>query len=260
MLPKMVEIKEIIEESRDVKTFVLDAPWLRGSLPGQFLMVWVPDAGERPMSLSSENSISVKRVGRVSSKLHELEEGELIGIRGPYGRGFEITEGQSLLISGGMGVAPISFLAEKLDDFVALVGARTGDELVLLRKFSRGEILISTEDGSEGRRGVVTDLLEEVDPRDFSSIYACGPDGMLRRVLDLAKELNILERLQLSVERYFKCGIGVCGSCVLDPSGVRVCKEGPVFRGNEVFESEIGRYRRDASGRRIWYGGDSKGI
>ncbi|MBC7114290.1 MAG: dihydroorotate dehydrogenase electron transfer subunit, partial [Archaeoglobi archaeon] len=238
----------------------LDAPWLRGSIPGQFVMVWIPDAGERPMSLSSENSISVKRVGRFSSRLHELEEGELIGIRGPYGRGFEILDGPSLLISGGMGVAPLSFLAEKLDDFVALIGAKSRDEIVLLRKFSKGETLISTEDGSEGIRGVVTDLLREVDPKEFSSIYACGPDGMLRKILDIAKELNILERLQLSVERYFKCGIGVCGSCVLDPSGVRVCREGPVFRGDEIFESEIGRYRRDASGRRIWYGGDSKRI
>jgi len=260
MLPKMVEIREIVEEGRDAKTFVLEAPWLKGSLPGQFVMVWIPEIGERPMSLSSENSITVKRIGRVSSKLHEMREGELIGIRGPYGRGFEICDGRALLIAGGMGAAPLAFLAERLDDFTALVGARTRDELVLLRKFSKGEVLVATEDGSEGLRGLVTDLMEEVELREYDAIYACGPDGMLRRILDRAKELNMLQKLQISVERYFKCGIGVCGSCVLDPSGVRVCKEGPVFRGEEIFESEIGRYRRDASGRRVWYGGDSERI
>jgi dihydroorotate dehydrogenase electron transfer subunit len=258
MLPRMVEIKEIIEEGRDAKTFILDAPWLKGATPGQFLMVWIPEIGERPMSLSSSTSITVKRVGRVTSRLHDMKEGDFIGIRGPYGRGFEISDGKSLLIAGGMGSAPLAFLSERVNKFTALIGARTKDDLVLLRKFSKGELLIATEDGSEGRKGFVTDLIDEIEMKVYDAIYACGPDGMLREILDRAKELNILHKLQISVERYFKCGIGVCGSCVLDPSGVRVCKEGPIFRGEEVFDSEIGRYRRDASGRRVKYGNSKR--
>lgn len=156
-------------------------------------------------------------------------------------------------MAGGIGTPPLAFLASearrrglRVESFV---GARSRDGLTLLRLFRRaGPLRIATDDGSAGHRGFVTDL---VDPETYDQVYACGPEPMLAALLKRAGSRRA-GRLQLSVERYMKCGIGLCGSC--DLAGRRVCAEGPVFRGDALQGTELGRYWRDAAGRRVFSG------
>ena len=96
----------------------------------------------------------------------------------------------------------------------------------------------------------MTVLLKEVDLHAFDHICVCGPEPMMRAVLHRLDEEGIAERGLFSRHRYIKCGVGLCGSCAIDPSGLRVCREGPVLRGDQLAGSEFGRFMRDASGRK----------
>jgi dihydroorotate dehydrogenase electron transfer subunit len=133
----------------------------------------------------------------------------------------------------------------------AIVGAKTKPELVLGKKMSivANRMYITTDDGSQGRQGTVLDELKEVlKEHEFDCVYACGPERMLYGVALLCKENGA--DCQLSLERYMKCGFGVCGSC--DIGGKLVCKDGPVFKGEEALSfEEFGKSHRDGSGMKI---------
>jgi len=247
------KIVEVIEEAPDIKTFIFD---FKGkAIPGQFVMVWLPDIDEKPMSLSyvKKFGITVKRVGEFTEKLHELEEGDSIGFRGPYGRGFKIEGGKLLFVAGGIGIAPIAPLVEEATregrEATVVIGARTKNELIFIErmKATGAEVILATDDGSTGIKGTVIDALM-LRKENFDQCFACGPEKMLIKVLEYAKARKI--STQLSLERYFKCGIGICGSCALDDKGLLVCRDGPVFYDYEL-DGEFGKYKRDASGRRI---------
>ncbi|MCX9015285.1 MAG: dihydroorotate dehydrogenase electron transfer subunit, partial [Candidatus Methanoperedens sp.] len=105
--------------------------------------------------------------------------------------------------------------------------------------------LVATDDGSAGMKGYVTGLLDDVDAGKFDMIYCCGPEPMMKKVLDRVPP----EKAQFSLHRYFKCGIGVCGACCID--GLRVCKDGPVFRGDVLKETEFGKFKRDGCGCKV---------
>ena len=253
--PIETKIVEIIEESESTKTFLLDAPWLVDPIPGQYLMVWIKGVDEIPMSLSSNDSITVQRVGNATSALLEYKIDDNIGLRGPYGNGFELMGESIVLVAGGMGAAPLAFLADRARnrglEVTTILGAKKKNELLFLDRFKRvGDALVSTDDGSYGDAGSVTGLLEVVSLEGYDQIYTCGPEAMMSKVLRICEDLKITSRLQLSIQRYIKCGIGLCGSCCIDPSGLRACKEGPVFTGDQLSGSEFGVYIRDASGRR----------
>jgi dihydroorotate dehydrogenase electron transfer subunit len=247
-LPRTVTIRDIVKETPKIRTFHLSESFR--FTPGQFVMVWVPGVDEIPMALSGKNSISVQEVGDATSAMFALKEGDLLGIRGPFGQGFSV-QGMVLAIAGGIGSAPLLPLAMEGHVGVFLLGAGTEKDLPF-RKALRGKtaLKIATDDGSEGRRGPVTVLLDRVDLQAFDHICVCGPEPMMRAVLKSLHDEGIADRGQFSLHRYMKCGVGLCGSCAIDPTGLRVCREGPVIRGDRLVGSEFGTYSRDASGRR----------
>ncbi|MCZ7393151.1 MAG: dihydroorotate dehydrogenase electron transfer subunit [Candidatus Methanoperedens sp.] len=246
MKPVNVAITKVVEETPTIRTFFFDTSF--ELIPGQFVMVWIRGVDEIPMALSYENAITVQKVGHATSALFELGECDSLGIRGPFGNGFEIKKGHILLIAGGVGAAPLAPLAEKTGSagikVTTLLGAKTKDELLFRERFEAvGEMRIATDDGSEGERGFVTELLEARER--YSQIYCCGPEAMMKKVLDEVAP----SKAQFSLHRYIKCGIGICGACCVD--GLRVCRDGPVFSGEVLKNTEIGVYRRNECGERV---------
>lgn len=247
-MPIGVTLKAIIQETPSIRTFVMDREI--DARPGQFVMVWVPGVDEVPMALSSPSSITVQKVGDATAALFAMREGDRIGIRGPYGNGFPVT-GRTLAIAGGVGASPLLPLVAtgQVDTF--LLGAKTASELLFADRIREAAtLMVATDDGTAGHHGFVTDLIPRVDLADFSHICVCGPEVMMAAVLAILDQEGCAERGRFSLHRYMKCGVGLCGSCCIDPHGLRVCRDGPVFSGDVLLESEFGRYARDASGQR----------
>jgi dihydroorotate dehydrogenase electron transfer subunit len=202
--------------------------------PGQFIMVWLPRVDEKPFSLVDAEpvTITVARVGSFTEKLHRLRIGDKIWLRGPLGHGFELRGEHILLIGGGYGVAPLAFLAQRAvggrQRVTAVIGARSVADLVFPQRFAElgCSVVLATEDGSAGAWGLATDAAEPLLERDeIDAVYACGPEAMLDKVLELCRGRGL--SCQLSLEEYIRCGLGVCGSCQRE--GVLVCRDGPVF-------------------------------
>ncbi|AGF97169.1 Dihydroorotate dehydrogenase electron transfer subunit [Methanosarcina mazei Tuc01] len=257
MLPLNATITQIIEESPLIRTFFFDHKF-EDMEPGQFVMVWVRGVDEVPMGLSRNNSITVQKVGEATSKLFELKEGDSFGLRGPFGKGFTLpAKGEKvLIIAGGVGAAPLSPYAEAASaagaEVNTVLGARSEEHLLFEGRFEAlGNAYVSTDDGSKGVKGFVTDVLKNLDVTSYDRIAVCGPEIMMASVFRFLEEREVLEKSEFSLHRYFKCGIGVCGACCIDRSGLRVCKDGPVFSGTQLIGSELGKYSRDASGRRV---------
>jgi dihydroorotate dehydrogenase electron transfer subunit len=231
-LPRPTKIAEVIEENAQVKTFVLETAV--EAAPGQFIMVWLPRVDEKPFSLVDADpvTITVARVGPFTEKLHQLRIGDRIWFRGPLGQGFELKGEHILLMGGGYGVAPLAFLAQRAVGtgrrVTAAIGAQSKADLVFPERFAElgCSMVLATEDGSAGTQGLATDVAESLlDGREVDAVYACGPEAMLNRVLELCRGHGL--SCQLSLENYMRCGLGVCGSCQRE--GMLVCRDGPVF-------------------------------
>jgi len=232
--------------------------------PGQFLMLWIPGVDEIPLSiLDAKNglvSVVVKNVGEATRALHKKKVSELIGVRGPFGNGFTLEEGRILMVSGGTGAAPILLLAKKLAStatrLVFVIGAKTRDELLFVneskRLFGKGKmhVIVTTEDGSYGVKGLATTPLQSLLAKErFDTVYTCGPEMMMLKIFDLVEKYGIA--LEASFERLMRCAIGLCGSCVIGK--YRVCRDGPVFTTEHLREitNEFGISKRDFNGRKI---------
>lgn len=253
MRPLSAVITEVVSETPTITTLRTDIE--PDGEPGQFVMVWVRGLDEVPMALSYPNGITVQNVGEATEALSGMEVGDSIGIRGPLGTGFELAGSRIMLIAGGVGGAPLLPLARQAQsggmDVTTLIGARTSGELLFEEQFSKcGEISVATDDGSKGYHGFITGLMENFDLAGYDRFYVCGPELMMKNVLDILNKSGLAGKSQFSMHRYFKCGIGVCGACTIDPTGLRVCKDGPVFSGDMLVDSELGRYHRDASGKK----------
>jgi dihydroorotate dehydrogenase electron transfer subunit len=232
-------------------------------LPGQFFMIKVRESPgillRRPLSAHRVSRGALEffyeAVGKGTQMLSVRKPQESIDLLGPLGNGFDCRLATSvdrklILVAGGMGVAPLVFLAEKLTQLKAKsrkkqVGGRTGKILVLLGARTKEQLLcekefkkigcdvkIATDDGSAGFQGRVTELLEEslsTSSYRLSAIYACGPQPMLKEVCRISSEKGI--PAQVSLEAHMACGIGACLGCVVSTKDgyLRVCKEGPVF-------------------------------
>lgn len=246
--PVIVTITRVRNETANIRSFFFDQPFVFN--PGQFVMVWVPGVDEIPMALSSLNSITVQNVGDATSALFTLEPGDKIGIRGPFGNGF--TQGEKVLaIAGGVGAAPLLPLVRADCVMTMLLGAKTESELLFLDQLDEcTDVVIATDDGSQGHKGFVTSLLDDLNLALYDRVAVCGPEVMMRSVLAKVTEKGLEHKTEFSLHRYMKCGMGVCGSCCIDPSGLRVCRDGPVFPGTVLQKSEFGHYMRDASGRK----------
>jgi dihydroorotate dehydrogenase electron transfer subunit len=247
-LPVQVSLTEIKNETPSIKTFFFDRSF--SFEPGQFVMVWVPGVDEIPMALSSANSITVQKAGDATGAMFELEAGASLGIRGPFGNGF--TQGERMLvIAGGVGAAPLLPLARSDCVMTMLLGARTEKELLFVDQLDEStDVIIATDDGTLGQHGFVTDLIKDISLAAYDRIAVCGPEPMMRAVLSTIDSLGFSPKTEFSLHRYMKCGAGICGSCCIDPDGLRVCRDGPVFSGEQLKKSEFGHYSRDASGRK----------
>jgi dihydroorotate dehydrogenase electron transfer subunit len=255
-LPAVVRIERVVKETPSIRTFRFSKEFLFH--PGQFVMVWVPGVDEIPMALSSPSSISVQKVGEATEALFSCGAGDEIGLRGPFGNSFP-EEGEILAICGGIGAAPLLHLARTDHVHTFLLGARSEEELPFVDLLDEcTNLLLATDDGSMGYEGRVTDLLDAghlVDLKKFDAVCSCGPEAMMKTVWDRLSAAGRTERGYFSLHRYMKCGIGICGSCCIDPEGLPVCTEGPVFRGDQLEGSEFGRYTRDGCGRKEHFPG-----
>jgi len=262
---RIVKIQEIKTESPTVKTFTFQDKLCGKAEPGQFVMVWIPGIDEIPISLSTITpnglaSITVAQVGEATKALHQGKRGEVLGIRGPYGKGFTLTSGNIMIAGGGTGLVPLMPLTEKLvkpaTKLTFLLGAKTKDELLFLDRINQtlsktnAEIVATTEDGSYGLKGIVTNQAEQrLVKEKFDMIYACGPEQMMHKMFLLAERYHL--PFQASLERIMRCAIGLCGSCVIGK--LRVCKDGPVLTSEQLrtIKEEFGKFKRDFQGRKI---------
>lgn len=241
-LPYPIKIKAITVENSYTKTFVL-AESLNAK-PGQFVMAWLPGHQDKPFSLAGANPIklTVAAVGPFSRAVHNLGIDDTLWVRGPLGQPYQlpVEPAHILVIGGGYGVAPLLFLAKQAQksghQVSAIVGAKSKADLLLAQNFRASDVALwlTTEDGSMGQKGVVTDAI----PRVFESssakpnrVYACGPPGMLQAVADCCKIETI--SVQVSWEAHMRCGIGLCGSCEVG-RGWLTCLDGPVFTFNPL--------------------------
>jgi len=265
---RTVVIEQIIFETPTVKTFVFKDKISSNARPGQFLMVWIPRTEELPMSVmvcdrKEHAAITIRKLGFGSSALFDKRVGDVIGIRGPYGNQFKISKDTKkvLLIGGGTGLVPLLRLATMLNvakvDTTVIIGARSKKEVFFEKKAhdlldkTKHKVIISTEDGSYGIKGNATDaMLFIIKKETFDTVYTCGPELMMKKVFDIGSA-NALS-VQASLERYMKCGIGICASCCI---GDRlVCKDGTVFNEKQLsVMAEFGKIYRDKSGRRVEY-------
>jgi dihydroorotate dehydrogenase electron transfer subunit len=198
--------------------------------------------------------------------LAERRARDVLDITGPHGRPFPVPRDpvSCLLVGGGYGSAPLFPLASRLRDRRCsvdfLLGAATGDRVfgALTARRTARTATVTTEDGSLGARGVVTDMMGQIIHEARTDVvYACGPMPMLRQVTSLARRYDI--PVQVAVEELMACGVGVCMTCVLPVAGtdgitrmVRACTDGPVFRGEQVRWDDVGTIPFDAFGAPGW--------
>jgi dihydroorotate dehydrogenase electron transfer subunit len=227
--------------------------------PGHFVTLGIggEESGlvlRRAFAIHQVQSRGVYVKGNGTRWLSERRRHDVVDIVGPLGRPFVQPKERvnCVLIGGGYGSAPLFMLAEQLRErgcrVDVLMGASTEEKLfgVLELKRLASTLTITTDDGSLGERGLVTDVLPELMTRvDAAVVYACGPMPMLASVADISTRLRVYS--QCAVEEAMACGIGVCMTCVLPVMGedgvirmLRSCTEGPVFRGDRVLWSEVG--------------------
>jgi dihydroorotate dehydrogenase electron transfer subunit len=234
----------------DVFRLTVHAPEIvAAAAPGQFVMVQVSSSLDpllqRPFSIHSRGadgslSLLFKVVGRGTALLAKARPGDALHLLGPFGKGFDLSASDKpvCLIGGGMGIAPLLFLAQELPGRkYALLGARNHDELSPLAKAFAElgcAVQLATDDGSLGHHGFIPDLLDEVLP-DVSRVCTCGPNPMMRGVARKCRAAGV--PCQVSLETHMACGLGACLGCAVPGRNghyIHVCKEGPVFTTEEL--------------------------
>ncbi len=259
----MVRLERVSDETPSIRSFWFSDVSLHRAHPGQFAMVWVPGVDEVPMSVLAthegrEAGVVIKKGGPVSLALWEKKAGDKFWVRGPYGHPYAVGHHHKILIvGGGTGLVPLISLLVHIRgrDITLITGARTASELLFkdwLIKESiehKLRLVFATDDGTYGEKSQVPRVVEQVLQKErFEAIYTCGPEPMMKQVYDLAQEKRC--HIQVSLERVFKCGIGICAACVIGP--YLVCHDGPVFSETELSGMpEFGHERRDLSGKRV---------
>jgi dihydroorotate dehydrogenase electron transfer subunit len=223
--------------------------------PGQFVMIRTGKSKDpllrRPFSIHQTSSsgriqILFKVTGRGTALLAHCKEGETLSVFGPLGHGFQIDSRKAAcLIGGGMGIAPMLFLAKRLcqikkttDTDLIILGGRNRVEIEpLLADFHSLDIgvMVATDDGSLGRHGLVTDVMKTVSLPNTCTIYTCGPKPMMKEVFRLCQKTKI--GCQVCVESAMACGMGACLGCNIAAKNsryVHVCSDGPVFNAEDL--------------------------
>jgi len=264
---RTVKIAGIQDETSKIKSFTFRDKLCANAKPGQFVMIWIPNVDEVPMSLSalrpdeSNAAVTVENVGEATKALHGMKVGDIIGLRGPFGNSYTTSKRHNVMVvGGGTGLASLAPLTEKLLQekirITLMIGAKTRGDLLFLDRLNQlvskvnGRVIATTEDGSYGLEGLVTTHAEKVLSRGkkFDMIYSCGPEQMMYKMFQLSEKLRA--PFQASLERFMRCAIGICGTCVIGK--YRVCRDGPIFSGQQLREvkEEFGHFRRGFDGRK----------
>ena len=265
LIPYVGIVTEITQQTPDVKTFRVEAPGggkLFEHKPGQCAMLSVPGISEAMISITSSPTnteymeFSVKKCGCLTEWLHAMEVGQMITVRGPYGRHFPVYDellGKNLLIiAGGIGLAPvrsvINYVRDNRDKFgtVDIVyGSRSKDDLVYYKEiidewmntegFRVHLTIDNPQEGWDGHVGFVPNYVKELAPDLDKTVLMCGPPIMIKFTLGGLMDLGFQkEQIYTTMELRMKCGIGKCGRCNI--GNKYVCKDGPVFRFDELDE------------------------
>ena len=264
-IPKLGVVTDIRVDTPDIKTFRVEAIGggraVEHYLPGQCAMLSIPGVGEAMFSITSSPTLteyqefSIKKCGCLTSWLHQMEPGQQITIRGPYGNGFPVKtdlKGKNLLfIAGGVGLAPlhsvINYVLDNRADFGTvdvLYGSRSADDLLDLDEIQNSWMkkdinvhltIDRPQDGWDGHVGFVPNYVTELGFDPDKNVLVCGPPIMIKFVLQALSELGF-ERTQVytTMELKMKCGVGKCGRCNI--GNKYVCKDGPVFRFDQLDE------------------------
>jgi NAD(P)H-flavin reductase len=266
LLPFAATIKWIRKETRDTWTYALkindrEIERVYRFLPGQFNMLYVPGIGESAISISSGTSDrdvlhTLRVAGDVTTAISKMSEGDVIGVRGPFGRGWPMEETENrnvMIIAGGVGIAPLRSVIRSLSaerrscpgKDIILYGAKTPKDVIYRDEFPRYREIFQVfltvdkadpEEYWKGEVGLVTRLLAKAsfDPLE-TTVFICGPEVMMQSTIkDLLLRGVPGEKIFLSMERNMNCGMGICGHCFFGPKFV--CKDGAVFRYTEVEE------------------------
>lgn len=215
--------------------------------PGQFVEVQVNSDSKvllrRPISINdvdsqtNEISLIIQTVGQGTKELAKINEGEEINLVYPLGNGFNIEGENPLLVGGGVGIAPLLYLAKNFHAKgikpKVLLGFRSQEQLIDLKEYEKyADVYISTQDGSVGSKGLVTE--NEIFTQSYDTIYTCGPTPMMKAISDYSLKNNI--KCYASLENKMACGIGACLCCVQNTTEGHkcTCTEGPVFNVKDI--------------------------
>ena len=243
---EILKIESVITHSSEIKSFLIRNERLaKAYRPGMFVIIWLPDIDFLPMSISNIEGnlieITVQKIGEGTKKLFELNKGDSVGIRGPFGNYWNYDDANDILIvGGGMGIAALTSLIEPLKqnkkNVTVTIGAKDKESLIFTERLLEliPNTLCSTDDGSIGKKCFVTDTLEEIlSLNSIDLIITCGPEVMMKKVIEIAELKNI--KVQASLERKMKCGMGLCGSCCIgEKNDVSICKTGPIFSSSDL--------------------------
>lgn len=259
-IPKTYKIIRVRQENPTMVTLVFDCDFQ--ARPGQFVNMWIPRLDEKPLSVAysdgKELHITIADVGPFSHAATQLKAGDQAGLRGPYGTMFMWKPKQKIaMVGGGFGSAPLFYAAtEAIKDDCEIdfiIGARAKDLLIYtedIKKLKNTTLHLATDDGSEGHKGYNVEILEKLmKEKKFDLVMTCGPELMMVAARKLA-DANDTD-IQVSLERYMRCGFGLCGQCAVDDIGDRICTKGPIV-SSEYLKSvtEFGVYHRDRLGKK----------
>jgi len=230
---KKVQVDEMLDVACDFKLIRTNAGFYAS--PGQFVFAWIPGPGEKPFSVMDDNplTLGVLERGPFTHAIDSLKKGDSFYIRGPYGKSLDVdSSDEHVLVGGGCGIAGIYLIAKSASEshtpVKILLAAKDRAHIPYLDNFKNfGEVLVATEDGSNGKKGLVTDLFGYIQlPSQGVRFYNCGPKRMIEAVLPLERKFARDENIYSSVDWMTRCGVGLCGSCA-DEKGRRTCVEGP---------------------------------
>lgn len=256
--PYAPEPKRVLDNRRETEDiFTLRLKWACEHDPGQFVQCSVPGVGEAPISISSYSDehieLSIRRLGSVTNALASYKAGDDLLVRGPYGKGYplkQLTGNNLILIGGGCGVAPlkgaIEYLERHRDDFANVhlfLGYRTPGDILYGHRLeewrTRFKVELSVDKAPAeacyaGNVGFITELIERAELVSENSVaMLCGPPIMMRKSIEILSAKGFRdEQIFASAERLMFCGVGRCGHCMVH--GSYTCKDGPVFRYDEV--------------------------
>lgn len=248
--PEMCRVLEVWKEGEGIKTVRLEKSL--DAEPGQFVMLWLPGVDEKPFSLSKiGDSIEVTfdKKGSFTEALYRIKKGDRIGVRGPYGNGWELRGKNVCVVAGGLGLAPLMPLIEDGAKLTVIHGVRNKGRVMFKERLEKSGVKLyySSDDGSFGKHCYACDILADfIKFSKFDQVLCCGPEILMKKVVDICKEDSVA--CQVSLERYMKCGIGICGSCAFGSKGLRVCVDGPVFEREDVEDGEFAAFHLDRSG------------